>query len=309
MEPRTAVNVLSLAQTLLTYNAQQPYFIGRAIKDTEYCIIHHYQLEPPYPVAQSGFAISASLAEMLSKDLEEHPLGGNQQIEPVWELAQWIKGVGVDLTNESSAFCSVTDKPDLTCATWVRPYVVAADAANPDDVIIAVKTVGHFHGSRLPLLEEFWAGASEVQVEYLSNTGTAASAALKNPLVDLSVEYGDAVDPAKESTEQGSGHCSKMQSILRYLWKHYSNKQWFVVTDDDTFLSTSRLLEVLGTHDSRSTIYLGERYGWSHREDRSGGNYITTGGGMALSRPALEALATCESCQCPTADSPDDMTL
>ena len=30
-------------------------------------------------------------------------------------------------------------------------------------------------------------------------------------MVDLSGEFGDAVDPTKESTQQGSGHCSKMQ--------------------------------------------------------------------------------------------------
>ena len=34
-------------------------------------------------------------------------------------------------------------------------------------------------------------------------------------MVDLSVEYGDMVDPLKESNKHGSGHCTKMQAILR----------------------------------------------------------------------------------------------
>ena len=34
-------------------------------------------------------------------------------------------------------------------------------------------------------------------------------------IIDLSVHFGDMVDPKKESNKQGSGHCTKMQAILR----------------------------------------------------------------------------------------------
>ena len=34
-------------------------------------------------------------------------------------------------------------------------------------------------------------------------------------IIDLSLEFGDMVDPSKESNQQGSGHCTKMQAILR----------------------------------------------------------------------------------------------
>jgi len=81
------------------------------------------------------------------------------------------------------------------------------------------------------------------------------------------------------------------------------------VTDDDTLVSVPRLLDVLGSHDDRNAIYLGERYGWAHREEYDGRNYITTGGGMALSARALALLQACEACTCHTPNSPDDMTL
>ena len=34
-------------------------------------------------------------------------------------------------------------------------------------------------------------------------------------IIDLSLEFGDMVDPSTESNKQGSGHCTKMQAILR----------------------------------------------------------------------------------------------
>ena len=40
--------------------------------------------------------------------------------------------------------------------------------------VIAVKTVDKFHPIRLPLLKEFWADESIVQVLYMSNTGSSA---------------------------------------------------------------------------------------------------------------------------------------
>ena len=36
-------------------------------------------------------------------------------------------------------------------------------------------------------------------------------------VIDLSLEFGEMVDPSKESNKHGSGHCTKMQAILRQV--------------------------------------------------------------------------------------------
>ena len=36
-------------------------------------------------------------------------------------------------------------------------------------------------------------------------------------VIDLSLEFGEMVDPSKESNKYGSGHCTKMQAILRQV--------------------------------------------------------------------------------------------
>eukprot|EP00435_Cladocopium_sp_Y103_P026219 s77_g6.t1 len=194
------------------------------------------------------------------------------------------------------------------CATWAR----SLDAFRPSmglraaEVVIAVKTVEKFHSVRLPLLKEFWTDDSAVEVLYLSNTKSGNDLA---DIIDLSLEFGDMVDPSKESNKQGSGHCTKMQAILRYLHRSRPSRRWYVVTDDDTLVNVPRLLRVLDSHDDSLAIYLGERYGWSHMQDRDGTNYITTGAGMALSNAALQRLMSCTSCNCRAPDAPDDMSL
>jgi len=144
-------------------------------------------------------------------------------------------------------------------------------------------------------------------VLYLSNANFTGVPGLT--VIDLSPEFGSLVDPAKESTKQGSGHCAKMEAILKYLARHRPGKRWYVVTDDDTLLSVPRLLDVLDSHDDSKALYLGERYGWGHSETYEGTNYITTGGGVALSARALALLQSCEACTCHSPNSPDDMML
>ncbi|CAJ1361453.1 unnamed protein product [Effrenium voratum] len=201
------------------------------------------------------------------------------------------------------------------CSTWVRRLDVFRSSfqLKAEQVVIAVKTVEKFHSVRLPLLREFWTDDSEVEVLFLSNTGaplrSEAAGGGDSKVVDLSKEFGDMVDPSKESTKHGSGHCTKMQAILRYLHKYQPNKRWYVVTDDDTLVNVPRLLRVLNSHDDTQAVYLGERYGWSHMQDREGTNYITTGAGMALSARALAELLGCGSCSCRSPDAPDDMSM
>jgi len=310
VEPTTAVDAQRLAALLEAYDSREALYIGRALRDETSSILHSYSQEPAYPLVHAGFALSGALLGRLARDLQARPLGGQphhpQQIEPVFELAQWIAGLGVRLTDESGALCAARSPG---CATWAtqRRSHRGSWGLGAQDVVIGVKTVGKFHGTRIQHVHDFWAASSRAEVLYLSNeafTGVPGAT-----VIDLSPEFGSLVDPAKESTKQGSGHCSKMQAILMYFAQHRPGKRWYVVTDDDTLLNMPRLLEVLDSYDDSKAIYLGERYGWAHREELEGTNYITTGGGMALTGPALAKVMACQECTCHMQSSPDDMTL
>merc|ERR1712113_1164163 len=104
-------------------------------------------------------------------------------------------------TDVSKSFC-IEHAQD--CATWVtnqfdqRPSL----GLQPEDVVIAVKTVEKFHETRIPLVHMFWGKASKAEVLYLSNAAYKGFELRRTgaPFVDLSVEFGSMVDPAKEST-------------------------------------------------------------------------------------------------------------
>eukprot|EP00933_Yihiella_yeosuensis_P060137 TRINITY_DN6216_c0_g1_i1.p1 TRINITY_DN6216_c0_g1~~TRINITY_DN6216_c0_g1_i1.p1 ORF type:complete len:522 (+),score=65.35 TRINITY_DN6216_c0_g1_i1:34-1566(+) len=313
LEPSTGVDVNALAKVLAGFDSKEPFYIGRALRDEEYSIIHHYQLEPAYPLVHAGFALSAGALRKIYQNLKADPLTTGQQIEPVWEVADYLnKKFDVQLTNRSDAFCL---QKEAGCATWVKSMQKEREkhsrSLQPHEVVIAVKTVAKFHEDRIPLMRDFWASQSNVPVFFMSNEDYGPPGA-NNNVVNLTAEYGDWVDPAIESTPGGSGHCTKMHAILKWLGRSHLDKRWFVVTDDDTLLNVPQLLKVLDSHDDskgQKSIYLGERYGWAHREERSGTNYITTGGGMALSKSALMELAQCTGCFCDPPNTPDDMSL
>lgn len=310
LEPATRINSTRLGEVLSSQDSKDPLLLGRKHVDAQPSIIHHFRTDLAFPFSHSGFAISAGLLKRFVQDLEDKPLGGSQQIEPVFELTMWAERMGTKLDDHSSAFCAEW-RPH--CATWVvdRDQHRKRHGLRPEDVVIGVKAVEKFHESRIPVVHKQWARSSPSEVLYLTNApflGAPPGA----QIVDLSPEFGDAVDPKKESNKEGGGHCSKMTAMLQYLANARVGKRWYVITDDDTLLNVPRLLRVLDSYDDQLPGYLGERYGWAHKEQQQGTNYITTGGGMALSGPALERWADCHrrgECRCNAASSPDDMAL
>lgn len=312
IEPTTVVDLPRLVTRLAGYDFNKPLFLGHLLEDTGRAHDHRYQLGQPYPLPQAGFALSAGLIRRLLEDVQQNRWA-DQVLDPTWELAARIRGVGVELEDDA-VFCTELTKP--SCVTSVQqPLPPSTDQVlGSGDVVIAVKTVSHNHANRLPILHELWANSTLVDVVYMSNAGFDGIAGAQ--VVDLSPEFGAAVDPAVEAVaDDGSGHCSKMLSILQYLQRHRSGKRWYVVTDDDTLLSVEALLEVLQSHDDSVAVALGEFVGIGFRPDPDqfvGRTYVNTGAGFALSGPALQALKQCQTkakCQCRTANFPDDESL
>ena len=94
--------------------------------------------------------------------------------------------------------------------------------------------------------------------------------------------------------------------MLLDFQKHYPEKKFYVINDDDTLMNIDALLRVLNSYDHTKPYYIGERYGQGHTT-WPGYDYVTMGGGVALSRAALKMRNRCSSCKCSSPDTPDDM--
>ncbi|GBP17192.1 Beta-1,3-glucosyltransferase [Eumeta japonica] len=110
-----------------------------------------------------------------------------------------------------------------------------------------------------------------------------------------------------------TGHCAKTMAILRHVVKrvkHTPTIKWIFLADDDTILGVERLCEILScARGGEHATVLGERYGYGYTKKDTlykGYDYITGGGGTALS---VGAAARLSRCMCGAPDAPDDMTL
>ncbi|CAD7925354.1 unnamed protein product [Amoebophrya sp. A25] len=146
------------------------------------------------------------------------------------------------------------------------------------------------------------------------------------------------------------GHCEKMTSILKHLAvtsdsdpaevelpaqngstaasAFFTIFDFAFVADDDTLLNVPALFDAFKEFDSNQDLYLGERYGYgiqtilpkrkgkdaSAQDERlrvSGYDYITTGGGLGLTRSTVSKFRDGygRDFRCRDPDTPDDMAL
>ncbi|XP_073823069.1 beta-1,3-glucosyltransferase [Musca autumnalis] len=224
-------------------------------------------------------------------------------------------------TGNNKAACAMYAKPETSSA-----LPESCIPAERDEIYFAVKTCSKFHKERLPVIQTTWAPYAK-HIHYFSD------------VEDINIPT---INTGFANVEMG--HCAKTLQILKLALrdieshnsnneddnnfvnnnnKHYqqhlnqyggkkknkgksSQIQWLMLTDDDTLLSVSGVCQVLGCYNSMDEIYLGERYGYRlHAPD--GFNYITGGGGIAFSVPALRRIV--QHCSCPTPSAPDDMIL
>ena len=317
LEPHTRVDVEALRRTLAVVGApEELLFVGHALQDKQSTIIHHQSHEHgllKFPLLNAGFAMSAGLIAKLGASLADRPISNLFHTETAFEVAALAKERAEASLVHVPSFCSYGGAPDglQGCATTAGDKFANAPAFDIalEDVIIGVKTYEGAHNTRLKFIAETWGKESPIEIAYLSDA--AATEPVK--IVDLTKEWGAQVN-------QKRGHCAKCLAILKQFDKYYPNKKWFVIADDDTTFSVPRLFRMLSSYDHTQEIYLGERYGFSHRgslepnESKAGymhagsNDYITMGGGVAFTRPLLKHLIhECPSCTCARNDEPDDM--
>ena len=299
--------------------------------------MHAYSSGEKYVFSKPGFALSRGLVEAAVADIEANKLPVDTHIEIFFEFSRWMAKLGAPVEDRADVFCAAplppqeasalaaaakkgapfpsvasvleaASEPGLakSCATAISPGGVEPFRERFDleasEVILAVKTTKMFHADRLEIIRQTWGGDNApIEIVNLSDFEEPSNAPV--PTVDLTKEWGKVVNQKK-------GHCAKTDAILKHFAKHFGSRKWFVIADDDTWFNLPRLLEVLRSLDPSQPIYLGERYGYAHNGQGMGPyDYVTMGGGVALSKAALTARNECTECSCSAPDTYDDMQM
>jgi hypothetical protein len=320
LEPHTAVDAAGLRRTLSVVGAPaELLFVGHALQDKTGTIIHHQSHQMgllKFPLLHAGFAMSAGLVAKLGASLAAKAISNMFHTEVAFELSALVKERADTQLVHVPSFCSYGGPAEglASCGTTAGDKFEGAPnfGISPEDVVIGVKTYGAAHATRVKFIAETWGkDSSGVEIVYLSDeAGETAGGA---PIVDLTQEWGAQVNQKK-------GHCAKCLAIMKQFDRHHGDKKWFVIADDDTTFSVPRLFRMLANYDHSKEIYLGERYGFSHRSSLTpnaakagtvhshSNDYITMGGGVAFTRPLLKHLVhDCPFCTCSRDDEPDDM--
>ncbi|EQB78813.1 beta 3-glycosyltransferase-like protein [Camelus ferus] len=297
----------------------------------------------------SVLTFDLSLKEQLTKRLKSESLKSDFTIDLKHEIALyiWDRGGGHPLTPVPE-LC--TDGVDASCATAFRSFLpLCGNPVKKEEIFVAVKTCKKFHGDRIPIVKQTWAGQAAL-IEYYSDyaDGSIPTVDLGVPNTDRGIRTDSCSFRAAFSTNRGFeflighvmidvhdnyaydsyGHCGKTFAILeRFLNHSHDRVAWLVILDDDTLISISRLRHLLSCYDPREPVFLGERYGYGL--GAGGYSYVTGGGG-----PLDESRFCCETyrmvtlpvfwmvfsreairrllaskCRCYSNDAPDDMVL
>uniref|UniRef100_A0A667FLX1 Beta 3-glucosyltransferase n=1 Tax=Lynx canadensis TaxID=61383 RepID=A0A667FLX1_LYNCA len=223
-EEETRIQIPELLETLRRYDPSKEWFLGKALHDEESTIIHHYAFsENPtvfkYPDFAAGWALSIPLVNKLTKRLRSESLKSDFTIDLKHEIALyiWDKGDGRPLTSVPE-FC--TDAVNAYCATTFHSFLpLCGHPVKKEDIFFAVKTCKKFHGDRIPIVKQTWAGQASL-IEYYSDHAESSI-----PTVDLGIPNTD------------RGHCGKTFAILERFLNHSHDKiAWLVIVDDDTLI-------------------------------------------------------------------------
>ena len=297
IEEGTKIDMEKLVKKVLVkYDYSRELYVGRCLFDNDASIIHHYAFfngkvkEFKFPDFHAGWLMSKALVRKVARDLETNKIKSDFQIDVQHEIAMHLdKTHNVKMTCDEK-ICGGHPKDD--CATWIDYEI--PDCGNKitlNDLLISVKTTKKFHGDRVQVVKETW-GKYPKNIIYYSNVTDPSI-----PTIDCGVP------------NTVRGHCGKMEVIIRNTYEKEELKKfpWLVIADDDSIIGLAALVKLLNCYDPKVSVVLGERYGFGLTSGYGYG-YITGGGGMIMSRAAVEAWVT-KGCKCHSNESPDDMIL
>lgn len=311
LEPWTSVDVSPLQKMLDAgiFGTAEEWFLGHGLQLTPSSITLNLDEELVYPFAGSGFVLNRAALERLSKSLKANPLQIDFHVTWEHEFAWLVKDrLGLELTSLPEYLCArdrrtqhgpwpkrcLTRALDKYAFERSQQLQSLGRPLQDQDVIIAVKTTGKFHQERLGILRATW--ATPGSAVFLSDKEDEEFGT-----VDLRTEWG-------QDVAQTKGHCAKTHAILKHLDKYYPDRLVYVIVDDDTFLSIPRLHRMLDSYRLDQELYLGQRYGYGYTDTGGGFDYVTMGGGVALSRKTLTKFLA-SGLSCPAPDHPDDMQM
>ncbi|XP_073943631.1 beta-1,3-glucosyltransferase-like isoform X2 [Choristoneura fumiferana] len=306
VESHTAVRCEKLLEALAAAdNDKDIEWIGYPLSDDEPTIIHHFaiyeELEEEggfvYPNFACGFAMRMNLIKTLIDRIAsgQHALEADFSIDPAYELAQLVYGGRDDpgpLLTADPSFCIVSGD---NCATYPRQFDTCGSPIPEESVLFAVKTWSSFHATRARVVKKTWG-------RHVTNL----------------LFFSDQTDPSLPAVDTGvpntsTGHCDKTMVILKEAVnraRSMPHVKWIFLADDDTILGVQRLCEVLSCYrGGNDYAAIGERYGYRYVSKDIAGkgyDYLTGGGGVALS---VSAAAVLSRCVCVSASAPEDMTL
>ena len=270
LEPYTKVEKNLLFDFLKSQNPEELLFFGYGLVDKEPTIIHHFygydkDEKMVYPDFGAGFVFSRKLLLKILEQLEHEFTLNNFAIDPKFELAKTVYELTSTKLNRNYNFCL---KKKENCLTWFERYEFERNTSfcgkgiTNENVFFGVKTFSGYHKSRIMYIKRTWAKETKF-IEYFS---------------DFQDPYIPTIDLGIKNTEKG--HCGKTFGILKHSLEHteFKDVSWFVIADDDSLLSISRLYRILNCLPKTKKMILGERYGFGFSLDGLGGYDYPTGG-------------------------------
>ncbi|KAH7649116.1 hypothetical protein FG379_003681 [Cryptosporidium bovis] len=242
---------------------------------------------------------------------------------------------------------SISQRISHNCVSFSLPIYEykkkSLNIVDPEAVVIAVKTTKDHHHTRVKQICKLWADSniylnydSIYSNKYCNDYANSVKTVIdrykgKNINLEFLSDYGENINGEIDIIDlnvenQTSGHCSKLYSIVHYLYKKYyssvPNIEYYVIVDDDTLLVPFSLLNSLnyvqnyyfdnnnsGKYDRNSYLYMGLRYSLGSITENWSIDYITGGGGIVINSRALHKLVSCNECICNSPNEPDDMAL
>lgn len=265
-------------------------FVGHGLFDVEPSIVHHYSMsfDVPFPDLSSGILISRDVLKTFVNGIRTKKRPIDFIIDIPFELSRLIEETtSVRFVDRSDLFCYQNSSNCLSSIDkTVFEQFSTGEKIDVEKVFFGIKTFVDFHQTRIPLLKRTWLKDS-LKYNLFSNVDDASHRRI--------ISNG-------RNTERG--HCEKTFFILKFFYEQRAKFEYLVVADDDTLLSVGRVLRLIRTLilTNETPIVLGQRYAYGKHYD-----YPTGGSGIIFNRRAVQQIIV--NCQCPSADTPDDMFL